>query len=495
MFDDYIRVETTPLYKNSSGSAKVCHLLWGDGVRYDGKPGSGSRRHVTARGGRHGWVAASDLGGSSLLEIYFIDVGQGDGILIKTPGFRHILIDGGYPRAQQDTGKNAADFVDWKFFKDYGLDTISLDAMMASHCDADHYGGLSDLLDVTQSEELDAKQVRVDAFYHAGLSWWTNAKGRRYLGSYRTVGGESFWTQLLEDRQQALRVTGKNAVPGLHGWWGDFIQRVVETRTRTGQPTPISRLSHRDEYLPHFEPNSDGEPAIRVLAPVEFDIEGNAALRRFPGGESKNTNGISLLLRVDFGRTRILLTGDLNKVSQQALLEDYTGQRTEFLCDVAKACHHGSEDVSYQFLQAMHPAATVISSGDNEGYDHPRPQIIAASATTGYLKLDDDNDDILTPLIYSTELARSIDLGSPRTIDVKDGSGTVLETLSGQTLERALLHLTKTKRESIRMGNALVVGGLVYGLVNVRTDGNKILCATLDEQNTTWRIKTFSSRF
>jgi len=59
----------------------------------------------------------------------------------------------------------------------------------------------------------------------------------------------------------------------------------------------------------------------------------------------------------------------------------------EFLCDVAKACHHGSDDVSYEFLSAMRPAVTVISSGDNEGHDHPRPGIVAASATTGHLEI------------------------------------------------------------------------------------------------------------
>ena len=118
MFDDYVSVDTTPLYKSSSGSSKVCHLLWGDGVRFDGSAGSGSRRRVTARGGRHGFATKSALGGKSLLEFYFIDVGQGDGILIKTPAFRHIMIDGGFPRSVQDTGKNAADFVDWKFVKD-----------------------------------------------------------------------------------------------------------------------------------------------------------------------------------------------------------------------------------------------------------------------------------------------------------------------------------------------------------------------------------------
>src|SRR5215217_4680320 len=119
MFDDYVGVDTTPLYKESSGNSKVCHLLWGDGVRFAGSAGDGPRRPVTARGGRQGFVDESKLGGESLLEFYFIDVGQGDGILIKTPAFRHAMMDGGFPRSLQDTGKNAADFVDWKFVKDY----------------------------------------------------------------------------------------------------------------------------------------------------------------------------------------------------------------------------------------------------------------------------------------------------------------------------------------------------------------------------------------
>jgi hypothetical protein len=271
-----------------------------------------------------------------------------------------------------------------------------------------------------------------------------------------------------------------------------LVETVVNTKTRSGQPTPIKRLSSVDEFVPGFEPNSDSEPTIRILGPVEFTVDSQPALRKFPGGTSINTNGVSLLLRVDYGRTRVLLTGDLNKASQHALLEDYTGQRTEFLCDVAKACHHGSDDVSYQFLQTMQPAATVISSGDNEGHDHPRPSIIAASATTGFLQLDDDN--LLTPLVYSTELARSIDLGRPDKLVAKDPSGTVI-TISGGGLDDAMLHITKAKNTDVALSNARVVGGLIYGLVNVRTDGDKILCATLDEGENDWRIKILHSRF
>jgi beta-lactamase superfamily II metal-dependent hydrolase len=494
MFDDYVRVDSAPLYKASSGSAKVCYLLWGDGVRFADDDVSGVRRQVTARGGRKGYVSKGALGGKSLLEFYFIDVGQGDGVLIKTPNFRHLMIDGGFPRSLQDTGKNAADFVDWKFYKDYGMEVIALDAMLASHCDADHYGGLSDLLDVKQKEELDASGITVEAFYHAGLSWWREVN-EAFLGEIAFQGSDTLWVRLLGDRQHARSVTGAVAGERLHGWWHDFIQRVLAAKTRSGQPTPIKRLSHVDDFVPGFGPDQENEPVVRVLGPVEFDVEGRPGVRYYPGGDSQNTNGASLLLRVDYGRARVLLTGDLNKISQQYLLDDYTGERAEFQCDVAKACHHGSEDVSYKFLQAMQPAATIISSGDNEGYDHPRPTIIAASATTGYLQLDNDGDELITPLVYSTELGRSIDLGFPSKLEEKDGRGVVLETLTGAALVRATLHITKAKRKTVRLGSTMVVGGLIYGLVNVRTDGDKILCATLDEKDSHWRINTFRSRF
>ena len=102
---------------------------------------------------------------------------------------------------------------------------------------------------------------------------------------------------------------------------------------------------------------------------------------------------------------------------------------------------------------------------------------------------------LLTPLIYSTELGRSVDLGYPTKLEKKDSSGNVTETISGQTLKRATLHIKKAKKKTRDLGDAMVVGGLIYGLVNVRTDGEKILCATLDEKNNDWRVKTFHSRF
>jgi hypothetical protein len=403
------------------------------------------------------------------------------------------LIDGGFDRAHQDTEKNAADFVDWKFYHDYKMNRIELDVMMASHNDADHYGGLWDLLNTKQQDELDCNDVRVESFYHAGLAWWEEANGKRTLGPSTKIGGENFFTRLMEDGAQVRRAIGDGPGPKLQGNWKQFMTTVSNARRKDGTRTRIKRLSHSSGYVPGFESNTNNRVALKVLAPVEFEVNGAPAIRKFSGGDSKNTNGNSLLIRVDFGRTRTLLTGDLNSQSMHSLLNDYTGERVEFLCDVSKGCHHGSDDISYEFLQAMNPAVTIISSGDNEGHDHPRPSVVAASATTGFLQIE--NDELISPLVYSTELARSIDLGVPKRFEEIDAEGKPAKSVSGAALRRSKMYISKSRKSVKQCDGAVIVGDLIYGLVNVRTDGEKILCATMDEQGGNWRVKTLRSRF
>jgi hypothetical protein len=412
---------------------------------------------VRARGRENfGWVESSALGGESLLELYVIDVGQGDGILVKTPNERHLMIDGGLRRRKQNTGKSSADFVDWKFFKDYGEDRIVLEAMIASHCDADHYGGLVDLLEVDTTDELDCEEVCVKTVYHAGVGWWKGEDGAT-LGPHEPVDGREVFTQLVGDRKEVEAALKKGADPELHGEWADFMRAAAGAHWTGNEDTAIERLGKVDGYLPGFEPGTAGEPTIKVLAPLQPEVGDKPGRLRF-SSDSKSTNGNSVVLGLELDSCRILLTGDINRECQEALLADYAGQVDEFACDVGKACHHGSADVAFDFLKAMNAAVTIFSSGDGEDYDHPRPTIVAASAISGHIQMD--GEELLTPLIYATELARSIK------IDHGD-----------------------------KPGAPNTVAGLVYGLVNVRTDGKRILCATRDEKQQSWRIESTTSRF
>lgn len=67
------------------------------------------------------------------LRVHFIDVGQGDSILVQTPGGHTLLIDGG------NSGGGAL-----AYLQAHGITAI--DVVVASHPHADHIGGLVDVL-------------------------------------------------------------------------------------------------------------------------------------------------------------------------------------------------------------------------------------------------------------------------------------------------------------------------------------------------------------
>ena len=67
----------------------------------------------------------------SELVVRFVDVGQGDCILISCDG-HHALIDGGPSKASQKV---------YTVLRDLGVET--LDFIIATHADADHIGGIS----------------------------------------------------------------------------------------------------------------------------------------------------------------------------------------------------------------------------------------------------------------------------------------------------------------------------------------------------------------
>ncbi len=490
----YLKSETAKLYKSSTSTNEIIELLWGDRIELLTSNLSNGRYKTKARG-ITGYIKSEDICDEPLLELYFIDVGQGDGILIVTPDRKHVLIDGGYKRSKQPHGKSAADFVDWKFKKDYGSNTIELDDMICSHCDADHYGGLWDLVSPDQEaiEELDTDHIHVKHFYHAGVSWWKSDQKSRFLGKEE----EGYLHDLLQGRTSIKDGLKSTSPLRLQGEWADFLKCVVNETNAT-----IERLAFNPDkpfkFLPGFTNNDP--VSIKILGPIEHTINGELKLKDL-GGQSKNTNGNSILLRVDYGRSRILLTGDLNKKSQQHILSNFIGNRQELAADVVKSCHHGSDDCSYEFLECVQASATIISSGDDETHAHPRPNIVAAHGLTGYQRIQ--NDELITPLVYSTEISRSVKIGDPYKISYANyptDNGAMNISLENEkkttvSYKRTSSGALNPADRSKSLDRLKIIDGIVYGLVNVRTDGNKILCATLNEGKFKWETKTFYSRF
>jgi beta-lactamase superfamily II metal-dependent hydrolase len=78
-------------------------------------------------------IVDTGLGTTGTLQVFFVDVRQGDGIYIETPEEKRIVIDSG-------RGDYMSDFLVFK-----GIDKI--DWMISTHPDADHIGGMDEILE------------------------------------------------------------------------------------------------------------------------------------------------------------------------------------------------------------------------------------------------------------------------------------------------------------------------------------------------------------
>lgn len=86
------------------------------------------------------------------------------------------------------------------------------------------------------------------------------------------------------------------------------------------------------------------------------------------------TNNTSLVLRVDYGETSFLFTGDMEQDAEADLLA--SGVCLE--ADVLKVGHHGSStSTSEDFLDAVHPQYGIISCGAGNSYGHPHAETLS----------------------------------------------------------------------------------------------------------------------
>jgi len=460
----------------------LTNLLWGDLVHVEQE--AGAQVKVKARGWT-GWVDAAALGDESLLEVYVIDVGQGDGILVKTPDGQWHLIDAGVISALQMTKKGTANFLRWKFQEDLLQETVALTNVIVTHPDADHYGGLIDLFSGTLADGR-TFPVTVENFYHNGLGRFSGAPklGQSQTGQvapfpcgdHGIKRSGAFVTELLDDA-----ASFRDPPRPLEGSFRRFAELVGQT------PQHVQRLSQSDRYLPGYAPG-DNAAQIAVLGPIAEEFKaGQMGLRVLENAASKTVNGHSILLRLDYGKARLLLTGDLNLASQRLLLSYHP--EAEFAVDVFKACHHGSEDISLDFLKAVKACATIISSGDNENYSHPRPLLIGASGRYGREAVD-MRGQAMPPLIYSTELARSVRLAYAEKARIRQQTTPVVYDY--KPVRNVQLKAGDWKYYH-SLAKTSVAADLIYGLVNVRTDGRQILCATMTEQGNDFDTKVFTA--
>ncbi len=92
-----------------------------------------------------------------------------------------------------------------------------------------------------------------------------------------------------------------------------------------------------------------------------------------PFGESQsNLNNYSAVVKITFGKTAFLFTGDAEQQIESRLL----GSNID--ADVLKVGHHGSDTASTRaFIKEVTPTVSVISCGEGNQYGHPHSEALA----------------------------------------------------------------------------------------------------------------------
>jgi competence protein ComEC len=218
------------------------------------------------------------------LQVNFLDVGQGDAILITAPSGEVILVDGG---PNNKLLAQMSKFLPWW--------ERTIDYLVISHWDDDHYIGLIQVL-----KKYEVKNILV--------SYLPDISSPSYLAWQDALGQEGISPKILKAGET---------------WQG------------------VNNLSWQI-----------------VAASDDKNLEDNDK---------------SLVLRLSYGQTDFLLSGDLPTEQEEKLLANKINLEAEVL----KVGHHGSKySSSQEFLNSVEPKACIISAGADNKFGHPHPETL-----------------------------------------------------------------------------------------------------------------------
>ncbi len=257
------------------------------------------------------------------LTVTFIDVGQGDAILINFPDGTNMLVDAGENGSEDELEEHLI----------VNGEKLVLDYVVATHTDSDHIGAMDYVYEnytVKYSYRPYVKFSGASSFPEGFKNEGYNPKAsntyKNYLNGVANEGTENvFFTDSTD------------------------INVLVETETET------------IEYKVDF------------VMPYAKTVEGFK--------DFSDSNDFSSVMIIEFAGRKIMLTGDMEKDAEAKFVDYYTlnPEGVNLLdCDVLKVAHHGSATSSTSaFLNLIKPEHSVISCGVCHGtYMHPREEAL-----------------------------------------------------------------------------------------------------------------------
>lgn len=181
------------------------------------------------------------------------------------------------------------------------------------------------------------------------------------------------------------------------GLEGAFDVAEVRQAIHPGVPDPLmNRMSYRERLRESSAGDrfTIGELHLQVLSPDPALLQEATLAAMEAGGEGSALNDASLVIRVSWGGTCALFTGDIEETGQLHLIDK---QRQAIDCTIMKAPHHGSARLDKSFVDAVDPEFVPISVGRND-YGHPTLTAIRMfnEQRARVLRTDREGDLVLT---------------------------------------------------------------------------------------------------
>lgn len=393
-----------------------------------------------------------------VLKVDFVDVQQGDGTVVETPDGKVVLIDGG-------DNQLFARYLAGRYRGTTLANPRKIDAILVTHGDADHFAGLSEILESEGNSEPKKRLfMQPERVFHNGLvKRPSSLPDAKQLGPTKKVGKRTILTGLVEDLREVDRAEMNEP---FKRW-----RATLDTYTSRGD-IEMRRLEHG--YDDAFAFLGDEDIEAQVLGPIPVTVDGVTGLeffgapqRRFghPSMQPQSTysgvspshaiNGHSVVLRLGYGKWRFMFAGDLNEQAEEVLVEEHEAGKVDLQSEVFKVPHHGSAEFLKDYLKAVNPVVSVVSSGDESArkeYIHPRATLMAGLGRYGR-----DVD----PVIFVTELVAFF-----------AAEGYVLNSPP-----------PKEKGWSSRRDRFFAFSRSAFGIVRVRTDGERLFVYTNSGQD------------
>lgn len=298
--------------------------------------------------------------GEGELQVHFIDVGQGDCILILFPDGKDMLID-----CANYNDSSAYRTETLNYIKSYVTDG-QLDYIMLTHCDSDHVYFMDEVLEEFQVDNVFMPNV---------------------LATHDKIAEANL------PQEQLNRFTDKDTV-STACYANFFIAALTEpdcnVYLNVDPDEDTNAIVLTDDGLQNSSsPDTDATYRLTFYCPTQEYYDTTDL------SDAKDKNAVSPVGILEYNDFRLVLTGDSNEINEPIIAE----RIGKIDCDVLKVAHHGSESSSLDvFLNAVDCEYAVISCGEGNSHHHPRQvaldRLIAQDMTI--YRTDNNGNIVLT---------------------------------------------------------------------------------------------------